>query len=112
MREHKSSHLDAAAQRLKTMQQESCWGSCLSDPPTLSACRFNIDLTRAFDWCDLRHQSFDLRRVTAILLQQKNFGPNVIYYVFWESGGPSADDVGSAWLDQGTADGFYKNGFY
>ena len=29
----------------------------------------------------------------AILLQQKNFGPNVIYYVFWESGGPSADDV-------------------
>ena len=49
--------------------------------------------TRAFDWCALRHQSFDLRRVTAILLQQKNFGPNVIYYVFWESGGPSADDV-------------------
>ena len=46
--------------------------------------------TRAFDWCALRHQSFDLRRVTAILLQQKNFGPNVIYYVFWESGGPSA----------------------
>ena len=31
--------------------------------------------TRAFDWCALRHQSFDLRRVTAILLQQKNFGP-------------------------------------
>ena len=49
--------------------------------------------TRAFDWCALRHQSFDLRRVTTILLQQKNFGPNVIYYVFWESGGPSADDV-------------------
>ena len=24
---------------------------------------------------------------------KKNFGPNVIYYVFWESGGPSADDV-------------------
>ena len=24
---------------------------------------------------------------------QKNFGPNVIYYVFWESGGPSADEV-------------------
>ena len=41
----------------------------------------------------MRHQSFDLRRVTAILLEQKNFGPNVIYYVFWESGGPSADDV-------------------
>ena len=39
--------------------------------------------TRAFDWCALRHQSFDLRRVTAILLQQKNFGPNVIYYVLW-----------------------------
>ena len=39
--------------------------------------------TRAFDWCALRHQSFDLRRVTAFLLQQKNFGPNVIYYVFW-----------------------------
>ena len=37
--------------------------------------------TRAFDWCALRHQSFDLRRVTAILLQQKNFGPNVVYYV-------------------------------
>ena len=35
--------------------------------------------TRAFDWCALRHQSFDLRRVTAILLQQNNFGPNVIY---------------------------------
>ena len=34
-----------------------------------------------------------LRRVTAILLEQKNFGPNVIYYVFWESGGPSADEV-------------------
>ena len=29
----------------------------------------------------------------AALLQQRNFGPNVIYYVFWESGGPSADDV-------------------
>ena len=41
----------------------------------------------------MRHQSLDLRRVTAILLEQKNFGPNVIYYVFWESGGPSADDV-------------------
>ena len=41
----------------------------------------------------MRHQSFDLRRVTAILLEQKNFGPNVIYYVFWESGGPSADYV-------------------
>ena len=41
----------------------------------------------------MRHQSFDLRRVTAILLEQKNFGPNVIYYVFWESGGPSADEV-------------------
>ena len=40
--------------------------------------------TRAFDWCALRHQSFDLRRVTAILLQQKNFDPDVIYYVFWE----------------------------
>ena len=40
--------------------------------------------TRAFDWCAVRHQSFDLRRVTAILLQQRNFGPNVIYYVFWE----------------------------
>ena len=49
--------------------------------------------TRAFDWCALRHQSFDLRRVTAILLQQKNFGPNVIYYVFWESGGPSASHI-------------------
>ena len=35
-----------------------------------------------------------LRRFTAILLEQKNFGPNVIYYVFCESGGPSADDVG------------------
>ena len=35
--------------------------------------------TRAFQWCAVRHQSFDLRRVTAILLQQKNFGPNVIY---------------------------------
>ena len=35
--------------------------------------------TRAFDWCAVRHQSVDLRRVTAILLQQKNFGPNVIY---------------------------------
>ena len=34
-----------------------------------------------------------LRRVTATWLEQKNFGPNVIYYVFWESGGPSADDV-------------------
>ena len=41
----------------------------------------------------MRHQSFDLHRVTAILLEQTNFGPNVIYYVFWESGGPSADDV-------------------
>ena len=28
-----------------------------------------------------------------ILLEQKNFGPNVIYYVFWEPSGPSADDV-------------------
>ena len=28
----------------------------------------------------IRQQSFDLRRVTAILLQQKNFGPNVIYF--------------------------------
>ena len=28
-----------------------------------------------------------------IVMEQKNFGPNVIYYVFWESGGPSADDV-------------------
>ena len=37
--------------------------------------------TRAFDWCALRHQSFDLRRVTAILLQRKNFGPNVVYSV-------------------------------
>ena len=27
------------------------------------------------------------------LFQQNNFGPNVIYYVFWESGGPSADEV-------------------
>ena len=35
--------------------------------------------TRAFDWCAVRHRSFDLRRVTAILLQQKNFGPNVRY---------------------------------
>ena len=41
----------------------------------------------------MRHQSFDLRRVTAILLDQKNFGTNVIYYVFWKSGGPGADDV-------------------
>ena len=39
------------------------------------------------------HQSFDLRRVTAILLEQKNVGRNVINYVFLESGGPSADDV-------------------
>ena len=38
--------------------------------------------TRAFDWYALRHQSFDLRRVMAILLQQKNFGPNVIYFAF------------------------------
>ena len=37
--------------------------------------------TRAFDWCALRHQSFDLRRVKAILLQQKNFGPSAIYFV-------------------------------
>ena len=40
----------------------------------------------------MRHQSFDLRRVTAILLEQKNFGPNVIDYVFWESGGQSLSD--------------------
>ena len=39
------------------------------------------------------HQSFDLRRVTAILLEQNHFCYNVIDYVFWESGGPSADDV-------------------
>ena len=33
----------------------------------------------------------------AILLQEKNFGPNVIYYffglLFWMSGGPRADEV-------------------
>ena len=29
----------------------------------------------------------------AILLQEKNFGPNVIYYFFLMSGGPRADEV-------------------
>ena len=28
-----------------------------------------------------------------ILLQKKNFGPNVIYYVFWKSGDTRADEV-------------------
>ena len=38
--------------------------------------------TRAFHRCDIRQQSFDLRRVTAILLQRQNFGPNVGYSKF------------------------------
>ena len=29
----------------------------------------------------------------AILLQEKNFGPNVIYYFLLMSGGPRADEV-------------------
>ena len=38
--------------------------------------------TRAFDWCAVRHQSFDLRRPASSyghFTAEKNFGPNVIY---------------------------------
>ena len=34
-----------------------------------------------------------MRRVMANLLQEKNFGPNVIYYFFLMSGGPRADEL-------------------
>ena len=34
-----------------------------------------------------------MRRVMVILLQEKNFGPSVIYDIFLMSGGPRADEL-------------------
>ena len=55
--------------------------------------RFRIYAKNHADWHRNHWFWCILRRVTAILLEKKNFGPNVWYCVLGHHGGPCADEV-------------------